>query len=361
MKFLFYDNGSTGHHGGYIAGVVAAAQRSEADFLIGAVERPAPLTEDQRWIPVHPAPLRQVRDNRRQLAECTATARDRGADILVDLYLDKQIWTTGANQLPASVHVLHHAEQYGPRRGMAGLRSMYLRRRLSALTRQRATVVVHNDHTKNLISGFVDPARILIAGYPLQPLPGRGHRPDNDPPTLLFAGAGREEKGLDILVAALDSLAAGVKLRVVGRQPDGLEEQITQRFPAVPIEWVNQFVSHDQLVEEYLGADLAVLPYRQMFGDHGGPSSVLLETVSAAVPVVTTPALANQLPSDYPGAVVASADSAPAIAAAIATALNSLESMDEGARRVGPRFVADHHSFDAYLRQIERAAKLARG
>ena len=48
-----------------------------------------------------------------------------------------------------------------------------------------------------------------------------------------------------------------------------------------PITWVNRKVTDQELWAEYEAASLAVLPYNQSFGDHGGPSSVLLEVLGA--------------------------------------------------------------------------------
>ena len=48
-------------------------------------------------------------------------------------------------------------------------------------------------------------------------------------------------------------------------------------------------------------------------------------------------------------------DSAPALAAGIATALANLDELRECARVEGPAFVREHHTYEQYLRTIVAA------
>jgi glycosyltransferase involved in cell wall biosynthesis len=363
MKPFFYDNVNTGHHPAYIAGIVEAAERVGTPFVVGSAERP-PTLLTQSWIPVEETGPRQLMATRRQLRMAARRAREMGADVLVDLYLDKQIWAAGAARpgLAESIHVLHHAEQYSPdRRGGAAIRTAYLRRTLRGLARRGAPIIVHTRRAAELVSDLVPKDLIIMAGYPVVPLPERTRDAPSTPTRLLFVGAGREEKGLDLLLDALSTLPAdSAILRVVGRQPENLRSALTSRFPSAPVEWVDDYVDYATLISEYQSADLAILPYRTVFSRHGGPSSVLLETLSAGLPVVTTTALADQLPPDYTGAKVANADSAGGLAECLGAALANLSALIASANRKGPEFIATHHSYDAYLKHLLSAVAMVR-
>jgi glycosyltransferase involved in cell wall biosynthesis len=361
MTPLLYDNVNTGHHPGYIAGIVEAAEAADTPFVIGSVERP-PTLLDNPWIRVETTSPRQVAANRRQLRIAARHGRELGAEVLVDLYLDKQVWSVGGGPtaLSGSVHVLHHAEQYSPeRRGLAALRTAYLRRTLRQLAERGSPIVVHTNRAAELVADMVPPERLVMAGYPVVPLPARPDRTPVSPVRLLFVGAGRDEKGLDLLLGALTVIPAdSARLRIVGRQPGELRSALNARFPAAEAEWVDEYVDYSSLVEEYRAADLAVLPYRSAFSRHGGPSSVLLETLSAGLPVVTTTSLADQLPPNYEGARVADADSAEALGATLAAALAELPVMMEAAREQGPEFIAERHSYGAYWNHLRSAVAL---
>ena len=363
MKPFFYDNVNTGHHPGYIAGIVEAAERAGLPFVVGSVERPSTLLT-QAWIPVEESGPRQFLATRRRLRRASHRAGEMGADVLLDLYLDKQIWAAGGARagLGETVHVLHHAEQYSPaRRWAAAIRTVYLRRTLRGLADRGAPVIVHTARAAELISNLVPKDLIVMAGYPVVPLPERTRHSPSTPTRLLFVGAGRQEKGLDLLLDALSILPAdSAILRVVGRQPENLRSALTSRFPSAPVEWVDDYVDYPTLIAEYQSADLAVLPYRTVFSRHGGPSSVLLETLSAGLPVITTTALADQLPPDYAGARVAAADSAEALAEGLGAALSNVSALIASAGRSGPEFIATHHSYDAYLKHLLSAAAMVR-
>jgi glycosyltransferase involved in cell wall biosynthesis len=363
MTPFLYDNVNTGHHPGYLAGIVGAAEKSGSPFVVGSAAKPVTLVSNP-WVEVDETAPRNIYASRRQLRSAARRACDLGAEVLVDLYLDKQVWTAGAVRadLPRSVHVLHHAEQYSSeRRGLAAIRTAYLRQTLRSLTDRGAPVVVHTDRAAQLLEDLVPPELLVMAGYPVVPLPERRRHEPSPRVRLLFVGAGRHEKGLDLLFEALTAVADDTTtLRVVGRQPEQLRTSLTTRFPSAPVEWVDEYVDFETLLAEYQKADLAILPYRSTFSRHGGPSSVLLETLSAGLPVVTTTALAGQLPPGYDGALVADADSAEALAECLRTALPSLSDLLAAARSGGPSFIRSRHSFDTYFRHLRSAVEIAR-
>jgi glycosyltransferase involved in cell wall biosynthesis len=355
---LLYDNAVSGHHLGYMNGVVDTFARIRGEFIVASPLRPNALDNERPWIEIANHPRRSLVAGRRQLRAATSEARALGADALIDLYLDHQIWTASASKLSRAVHVLHHAEQYDRDRPrlIHTVTAGFMRQRLHRLMKEDRALVVHTRRSRELVEGLVPADRLVTAGFPVAPLDVTTKSVKE--PSLLFVGAGRSEKGLDRALEALGRIPDAPVLRVVGRQPGDSRSVMMSRHPTTRAIWVDRFVSSEELRSEYASASLAVLPYLDSFGRHGGPSSVLLETLSAGVPLVTTPALADQLPPGYSGAEVAESDSSIHLSEAIERALSRLESMMQSSAREGPSYIAAHHTFDNYVRRLLSALDL---
>jgi glycosyltransferase involved in cell wall biosynthesis len=360
--WILYDDGKAGHHPGYVNRIVEAVQRAGVRPIVASPDRPTTLTNPEDWIEVNARSLRAVVHNWRQMRRVAAMGRAMGAQVFIDLYLDKNVWVAGAvRSFDSRVHVLHHAIQYRTdvRRGWARVRTAFLRRRLGRMTRRGAIILVHTSRAAEIIGRAVDARGMRIVGFPvpMSPPPTRRDRPD--PPVLLFTGAGRPDKGLDLLIHALDLMDHRARLRVVGSQPSGVRQNI-DRDEFRGITWVDRRVTDDELWEEYGRASLAVLPYRQSYGDEGAPSSVLLEMLAFGVPVVTTRALADQLPADGRGAVVADSEDPSDLAQALDSALGRLEDLSREAIQAGPAFIAANHTYDHYVEALAMAANDSR-
>lgn len=114
------------------------------------------------------------------------------------------------------------------------------------------------------------------------------HEFDPDEITLLYAGALKDIKGVDVLVRALPLLAErgyDVDLRVAGNGSygDRLRSVADDLGVGDDIEWLG-YVEHDNLLEEYLGADVFVYPglLHEPFG------RVLLEALETRTPVLSS-------------------------------------------------------------------------
>lgn len=357
--WILYDDVETGHHLGYVDRIVDAVQRAGIRPIVASPVPPATLTHTGTWIPVTTKSLRAVVHNWRQMRRVAAIGRRLGATTFIDLYLDKNVWASGAlRSYDKTVHVVHHAIQYRSdvRRGWARVRTVILRRQLRRMINRGANVLVHTQRAAEIIGEAARVSQVQIVGYPVPVSLQRARRDRQDPPILLFTGAGRFHKGLDILIDALPLVHSHVRLRVVGAQPPGLRETLDPGDSS-SITWINRRVTDDELWEEYEHASLAILPYRQVFGADGGASGVLLEMLGCGLPIVTTPGLSAQLPPDRRGAVVADSDNPADLANAIDIALDRLDELTDEASEVGPRFIAENHSYDRYVEALADAAK----
>ena len=111
------------------------------------------------------------------------------------------------------------------------------------------------------------------------------HRPmprtSRDPFTLLYFGVLRPYKGIDVLLRAFDGLddetAAGFRLLVVGETWEGWNqpsELIAQNRHSDRIEFVNRYVTDDEVRASFARADAVVLPYRR--ASASGPLSIAM-------------------------------------------------------------------------------------
>jgi glycosyltransferase involved in cell wall biosynthesis len=353
--WALYDDVTTGHHMSYVSGV-AKAFAAHAPTIVATTFTPP---ETVRWIPTRTHSYRRILGNRRQLNVVARRAREMGATRFVDLFFDKNVWAASdhLDEYDLVVHVLHHTTQYLTERGGTGaLSGPLLRRRVRHLTGRNRLLVVHTEHAARVMEPLVAHGRLVIAPYPIDPPISSARHPDPSRIELLFAGSARREKGFDLLVDALASSEQQPRLTVVGRQRPGTRDEYEQRYPKLEIAWSDGFVPDGVLREAYARCSLAVLPYRSSFGAHGGPSSVLLEALAHGAPILTTMALADQLPPSYGGAIITEPDSMAALAAGLEAALSDLTRLDLAARSAGPDFVRSRHSYAGYVAIIVRAA-----
>lgn len=357
-SWVLFDDSVTGHHQPYVMGIANELRRRGAVPVLGTT---FPPPAGLRWIPTKAHPQRAILINRRQLSRVAREGLRADATAFVDLWLDKNVWAaTGAlDGYSSVVHVLHHATHYmrDIRSGLARIRTEAAIRRLKALAHTGNIVVVHTERAKLILQQHIPPEAIAQVGYPVRVRPRlRAGGPHNGA-ELLFVGSARHEKGLDLLVQALAITASPdqVRLRVVGRQPPGLPGAMSERYPDVLIEWQDGFVPEEAILEAYESADLAVLPYRSSFGAHGGPSAVLLEALGLGVPILTTAALADQLPERYRGAMIVESDSAEALASGLEASLSHMAEMATAAASDGPAFIHESHTYASYVTGLDAA------
>lgn len=150
--------------------------------------------------------------------------------------------------------------------------------------------------------------------------------PRDSPPFALLHGALRTNKGVGILIEALEMLGPDTDVRVVvaGAGSVDIERQLEQaarRIPALKIEL--GWTSAERLHELCCQASMAVLPYT----DFHSMSGVLLRAYAYRLPVVVADvgALGPSVRDDGTGWIVPPRDPA-ALAEALTSAFDSLDS-----------------------------------
>ncbi len=122
-------------------------------------------------------------------------------------------------------------------------------------------------------------ARLLRCGVP--PWAGPEVEADRQPLVVVAVGRWVPKKGLDLLVRAVDRLEGRVRLRLVSDAPDEFSSPHVDRLGLLP---------QAALRAELARAGLFALPCRRAEdGDQDGIPVVLMEALSAGLPVLTTP------------------------------------------------------------------------
>ncbi|HZJ26315.1 MAG TPA: glycosyltransferase family 4 protein [Acidimicrobiia bacterium] len=205
-------------------------------------------------------------------------------------------------------------------------------RLLTMQYRRAGTIVTHHAAVRReLIARFpVDPTRVVVIPLPVaavdDPLTPR-HAPPSGPPTVLFFGAFRRNKGIDVLLEAIAALGPDVPARFVfaGRGFADVERLVVDAARVDPrIEVELGYATAARKHELHRDADLMVLPYTSF----ASQSAVLQDAYAHRLPLVVTDvgALGETVRDDDTGWVVPP-DDVDALGAALLSAL-----ADSGAR-----------------------------
>lgn len=218
------------------------------------------------------------------------------------------------------VETVHNIE---PHRFANRLHLFLLCRANRAAWRASDALIVHTEKLRADLSAF------LGAGHPPIHVTPHGiwdvdqapeKQKPGSPPRLLFFGILRENKGLSILLDAMESLP-GYSLTIAGRPESADQAQEIRRklqaFPSGQVEFIDRFVSDEETVQLFDSADLVVLPYTAF----NAQSGVLHMAMAHGRPVVASEvgALGETLRAWGSGLVVPPGES-QALAQAIRTA-----------------------------------------
>jgi glycosyltransferase involved in cell wall biosynthesis len=202
-------------------------------------------------------------------------------------------------------------------------------RLLRSQYRHAGTILVHHDSVRRrLLAEFpIDPNRVVMIPLPITEIaPPRLDAGSPDPtrvgpPTVLFFGTFRRNKGVDVLLQAIAALEGEIDARFVfaGRGFTDVEQVVRDaaaRDPRIVTEI--GFATADRKHELHAAADLIVLPYTAF----ASQSAVLQDAYAHRLPMVVSDvgALGETVRDDKTGWVVTPGDPTE-LAATLLTAL----------------------------------------
>jgi len=212
-------------------------------------------------------------------------------------------------RLVMSVHdVVPHESRLPPRAERALVRATY--RRADAL-------IVHHDRLRrDLLTTFdVDPRRVHVVPHQVFAYDAAPPVALPEQPCVLFFGALRPNKGIDVLLDAIGTLPGKIVVNVAGRGEPRIEEQLLRAAAADPRLHVEiDHVPISRKIELFRQASVVVLPYTSFASQSG----VLHDAYAQGRPVIVTDvgALGETVREDDTGPVVPPGDVA-ALARAI--------------------------------------------
>ncbi len=152
--------------------------------------------------------------------------------------------------------------------------------RLAELLAEAERVFTISSYNQALLaSRYGQRSTLLRCGVP--PWPGPPTRPATQPLELVAVGRWVPKKGLDLLVEAVEALDRPVRLHLVSDAPGELASDRVR---------VHGLLPQAELRRVLAGAGLVALPCRRAAdGDQDGIPVVLMEALSAGLPVLSTP------------------------------------------------------------------------
>lgn len=189
---------------------------------------------------------------------------------------------------------------------------------------------------------------------------GQEHIVDFAIPVIGMYGSTRYEKGLDILLEALEKVTMPFKLIIAGVEGDfdkqRIEEMCSSYIEKVLIDM--RFLSESELGNYWAQTDLVVLPYRRSFA---GASGQLTEGVSMGVPIIGPKhgSLGDIIQNNHLGKIYKLEDTDD-LARVIDEVLKDGFSYDETAKRyqesLNPKRFCEEYN-DLYREMMERRNK----
>jgi len=202
-------------------------------------------------------------------------------------WADRPFLAAMARRCPL-VLTVHDATARGGR-GFAAVQTLGF----PAALRHFSALIVHNEAGRRaLLDLGVADASIEILPHPPLPLPApaAATKPDPDAPMLLIFGEIKPYKGVDLAIEALallpDRHRKRVRLVVAGRPAmplEGLRTLARDLGVAAGVEWIDRYVTQDELPALLGSAAIFLLPYRE-----SDASGVLSQVLQLGRPIVAS-------------------------------------------------------------------------
>lgn len=276
MKILFVDDMLWGHHVPYLK---ALADNHEYESIVLIPEKVPGLVSKQMVYEKLSFDSKKVSDYMECMKFIERQAQKENADIIHFVNGDKimRYFGLGMGRLSKRWRVVitfHHF--------FAGC----LRKLSYQLMAAHRTVVVHTDYFGEKLKQYRirDVNHIEYPGF----LPKQGKRVRNsEVPMIGMYGATRYEKGLDLLLKALEKVSRPFQLTIAGIEVDFQQSEIEKMCQPYrdKVFLDMRFLTEAELEKYWDETDLVVLPYRTKTNS-AGASGQLTEGVNRGLPII---------------------------------------------------------------------------
>ncbi|MCI9621916.1 MAG: glycosyltransferase family 4 protein [Lachnospiraceae bacterium] len=262
MKIMFVDTSTYGHHLVYLNNLLQAASGESFAVLPKNQEAVA-----GRCIMIPKPAIRSFSSYRKWIKDLRKTVEEEHPDIIHFLDGDTIMryfgWGfTGFGDCRIVI-TFHH---FFPGR----LRKISMK----SMLKRAAAGVFHTENIAEKVKAF-GCGNVYCIPYPcfLNVPMQRGEGYKSDPPVLLALGGTRHEKGLDLLLEALDFIEQPFHLIIAGGVTDFDEhfvEKAVQKYHQ-NVEWNLRLLTDEEVLDYMQRSDIIVLPYRRVFDGASGP------------------------------------------------------------------------------------------
>lgn len=275
MKILYVENMIFGHHVPYVQ-ALAGYQGHES--VVITPQRISSISQKQFVFPKMSFDSKRLSDYCECLRYIDKIAREEGADIIHFLDGDKimryfGLGIKGLSQRHAVVITYHH------------LFEGIVRRISYTMMCRHSAAVVHTARIQSVLKGYGIRSVTHIEYPSFLKLPARENLQNDGVPVIGMFGGMRYEKGLDILIEALEKVRHPYRLLIAGREDDYTRNDVERMCAKIGanVTLDSRFLTEAELARYWNETDLVVLPYRASFD---GASGQLTEGVSRRLPII---------------------------------------------------------------------------
>lgn len=268
MKIVFIDTSIVGHHMPYISAL--AGMELDAVAILPTIVPELPITQHELKFP--DGPKRKLLDFLKWEQSAKKIIDKEKPDIVHFLMGDDfyRFFGTGLRQFSKykTVITLHWM-----RSGIAGKTST------KCIARATDMVVVHSEYIKEKISSY-SIRNVEHIEYPQfgttfysSDYAKKYWKLKQGMPVIVCIGNTRQDKGLDILLEALNDVKKPFQLFVAGKEAHFTESFIkekTSRYKKEVMLYLN-YLTDDEVALAVSAADIVALPYRKKFDGASGP------------------------------------------------------------------------------------------
>lgn len=280
LKILMVDTALTGHHLSYMNELL---ENLDFEFILMLPQKHTSFNGEQ-FIYCADFKKKSFKIYCQWIKRIKKIAYDNEVDIIHILNGDVlyRFFGLGIETIKKPIIITFHHMKFG----------LLMRKSLKCIYKKISHGVVHTDQLyfqlkkqgihncrkidyPSLLKGEPEDKETLVKKYNI----------DNKQKIILFMGATRFEKGLDILIDAVNKLKTPFCLVVAGQEKDISEEYVKNNFKSSvgSLAIKMGYVSERDMNSLYKIADIVVLPYRKTFDGASGP---LCDAVFSGVPII---------------------------------------------------------------------------
>ena len=346
-RLCFFDLSNDGHHWKYNINVIKSKISHDVECIYYTsnldLDKKIELNKLNVKIELvkYKKNINQVIDNFIIMFELLLYCKKNKIDEQYILYLDPFVVQVGILNILYKKKIVGTLHWYSNRK----LKEFILHK-----LKNRITIVVH---TKGILNKLNNRAKLIY--YPNFDQKLIEYRPQNKTrvPTILYFGALRLDKGIDILLDALNYTKENFNIIIAGKECDFTKEFIMnsiQKFDLSRFTIDINYISEEKMEQYYNISDIVILPYRKHFM---GESGILVDSLTKGKVIISTPiSSAYEIINEYRNGELFEFENIKMLSSKIDKVINNLEMYSINAKNARDRF-NKIYSLDNFIKEYK--------